>query len=170
MRRTSFSRCIHWCGRHHRQDRAPLIDWLSPVAGTYYSRDVSRRTRWATEKTVSGASPTVWYARRELNLTLTGSLPSEDSLHQLAALKSTHRELQAITATSSLRTKCCGQTRGRAVLWSTALQAQVDVRLLRRIAYLLYQQHTTLTADQVYLFTPNEMFSRYINTVLYGQA
>ena len=38
--------------------------------------------------------------------------------------------------------------------------------LLQRIAYLLYQQRITLTADQVYLFTPNEMFGRYINTVL----
>ena len=38
--------------------------------------------------------------------------------------------------------------------------------MLQRIAYLLYHQHETLSADQVYLFSPNEVFERYIDGVL----
>ena len=38
--------------------------------------------------------------------------------------------------------------------------------LLQRIAFLLYRERKTLNPDQVYLFTPNNVFERYIDTVL----
>ena len=38
--------------------------------------------------------------------------------------------------------------------------------LLQRIAFLLYRERKTLDASQVYLFTPNDVFRRYVDTVL----
>jgi DNA helicase-2/ATP-dependent DNA helicase PcrA len=38
--------------------------------------------------------------------------------------------------------------------------------MLQRIAYLFYQERLTLTADKVVLFTPNGIFSSYIDSVL----
>ncbi|MGU9546376.1 hypothetical protein, partial [Bacillus cereus] len=38
--------------------------------------------------------------------------------------------------------------------------------ILQRIAFLLYHSRDTLNADQIVLFSPNLLFSRYISDVL----
>ena len=153
------------------KDRTPLIvDWRSPVAETYYNQEMG-----TTSYQVDGKKRTVELelrrqfdiTRDKLNLYFDTTVAIEDSL-LLAALKRQHTEkLQAITATIQREQNVVVRHEDVPVLLVNGIAGSGKTSvLLQRIAYLLYQQRTTLTADQVYLFTPNEMFGRYINTVL----
>ena len=151
--------------------RIPLIvDWRSPVAETYYKQE-----NGPTSFTVDGRVRNVELELRRqfdierdvLRMYFDTTVAIEDSL-LLNALKKNHSEkLQQITATIQreqnevVRHKDVG-----ALLVSGIAGSGKTSVMLQRIAYLFYQERSTLTADKVVLFTPNGVFSSYIDSVL----
>ncbi len=151
--------------------RNPLIvDWRNPVAETYYNQEMG-----PTSYMVDGRVRNVELLLRrqfdlfqdKLNMYFDTTVAIEDSL-LLGALKSHHSEkLQAITATIQREQNAVVRHEDVPALLVNGIAGSGKTSvLLQRIAYLLYHERKTLDPSQVYLFTPNSVFERYIDTVL----
>ena len=147
-----------------------VVDWRSPVAETYYNQEMGE-----TSYDVDGKTRTVNLelrrqfdiVRDKLNMYFDTTVAIEDSL-LLGALKKHHSEkLQAITATIQREQNKIVRHEDVPVLLVNGIAGSGKTSvLLQRIAFLLYRERKTLNPDQVYLFTPNNVFEHYIDTVL----
>lgn len=147
-----------------------IVDWRNPVAETYYNQEMG-----PTSYTVDGKVRTVELELRRqfdiqhdhLNMYFDSDIAIEDSL-LLSALKSHHSpKLQAITATIQREQNHVIRHEDCPVLLVNGIAGSGKTSvLLQRIAYLLYRERKNLDARQVYLFTPNDVFRRYIDGVL----
>ena len=147
-----------------------VVDWRSPVAETYYNQQMGE-----TSYDVDGKKRTVNLelrrqfdiVRDKLNMYFDTTVAIEDSL-LLGALKKHHSEkLQAITATIQREQNTIVRHEDVPALLVNGIAGSGKTSvLLQRIAFLLYRERKTLNPDQVYLFTPNNVFERYIDTVL----
>ena len=153
------------------ESRRPLIvDWRSPIAETYYNQEMG-----PTSYQVDGRTRTVnLLLRRQFDITgsvlrmyFDTTVAIEDSL-LLRALKRHHSEkLQAITATIQREQNAIVRHEDVPVLLVDGIAGSGKTSvLLQRIAFLFYREREGLRPDQVYLFTPNSVFERYIDTVL----
>ena len=152
-------------------NRRPLIvDWRSPIAETYYNQEVG-----PTSYQVDGRTRTVNLELRRqfdiqqdiLRMYFDTTVAIEDSL-LLRALKRHHSEkLQAITATIQREQNAIVRHDDVPVMLVNGIAGSGKTSvLLQRIAFLFYREREALRPDQVYLFTPNSIFERYIDTVL----
>lgn len=147
-----------------------IVDWRSPVAETYYNQQMGE-----TSYLVDGKARTVELllrrqfdiVRDRLNLYFDTTVAIEDSL-LLGALKANRSEkLQAITATIQREQNTVVRHEDVPVLLVSGIAGSGKTSvMLQRIAYLFYRMRTTLDPKQVFLFTPNQMFVHYIDTVL----
>lgn len=153
------------------ENRRPLIvDWRSPIAETYYNQEMG-----PTSYQVDGRTHTVNLELRRqfditqdvLNMYFDTTVAIQDSL-LLRALKRHHSEkLQAITATIQREQNAIVRHDDVPVMLVNGIAGSGKTSvLLQRIAYLFYREREGLRPDQVYLFTPNSVFERYIDTVL----
>ena len=153
------------------ENRRPLIvDWRSPIAETYYNQEIG-----PTSYQVDGRTRTVNLELRRqfditrdvLNLYFDTTVAIQDSL-LLRALKQHHSEkLQAITATIQREQNAVVRHEDVPALLVQGIAGSGKTSvLLQRIAFLFYRERETLRPNQVYLFTPNSVFERYINSVL----
>jgi len=147
-----------------------IVDWRSPVAETYYNQQMGE-----TSYLVDGKPRTVELllrrqfdiVRDRLNMYFDTTVAIEDSL-LLAALKANHSEkLRAITATIQREQNIAVRHDDVPVLLVSGIAGSGKTSvMLQRIAFLFYQMRATLDPTQVFLFTPNQMFVHYIDTVL----
>lgn len=147
-----------------------VVDWRSPIAETYYNQEMGK-----TSYSVDGRVRTVdLQLRRQfditqdvLNLYFDTTIAIEDSL-LLGALKRHHSEkLQAITATIQREQNAVVRHEDVPVLLVDGIAGSGKTSvLLQRIAYLFYREREALRPEQVYLFSPNDVFERYIDAVL----
>ena len=147
-----------------------IVDWRSPVAETYYNQEMGE-----TSYLVDGRPRVVELLLRRqfdimrdrLRMYFDTTVAIEDSL-LLAALKEHHTEkLQAITATIQREQNTVVRHADVPVLLVSGIAGSGKTSvMLQRIAYLFYNQRKTLDPKQIFLFTPNQMFVHYIDTVL----
>ena len=147
-----------------------VVDWRSPIAETYYNQENGK-----TSYKVDGRTKTVDLELRrqfdivadKLRMYFDTTVAIEDSL-LLGALKRHHSEkLQAITATIQReQNEVVRHEDVPALLVGGIAGSGKTSVLLQRIAYLFYQERERLEPRQVSLFTPNEVFSSYIDSVL----
>ena len=153
------------------EHRSPIVvDWRSPVAETYYNQETGK-----TSYEVDGRVRQVeLLGRRQFDIRrdvlrayFDTTVAIEDPL-LLAALTSEHSEkLRAITATIQREQNEVVRHEDVPVLLVNGIAGSGKTSvLLQRIAYLFYQERERLRPDQVYLFTPNDVFGRYIDAVL----
>ena len=157
-------------GMTDERSRPLVVDWRSPVAETYYNQQMG-----PTSYLVDGRERKVNLllrrqfdvVRDRLNMYFDTTVAIEDSL-LLGALKKHHTEkLQAITATIQREQNEVVRHEDVPVLLVNGIAGSGKTSvLLQRIAYLLYRERKTLSPDQMWLFTPNSVFERYIDTVL----
>ena len=147
-----------------------VVDWRSPVAETYYSQQMGPVT-YHVDGRAKNVNLTLRrqfdIVRDRLNMYFDTSVAIEDSL-LLGALKRHHSEkLQAITATIQREQNEVVRHADVPVLLVNGIAGSGKTSvLLQRIAFVLYRERGTLSPDQVWLFTPNAVFQRYIDTVL----
>jgi len=150
--------------------RPIVVDWRSPVAQTYYSQqmgevsyDVDGKTR-TVELTLRRQYDIV---RDVLKSYFDTNVAIEDSL-LLNALKRHHsQKLQAITATIQReQNEVVRHADVPALLVRGIAGSGKTSVMLQRLAYLFYNERKTLSPSQVWLFSPNRVFEKYIDTVL----
>ena len=153
------------------RNRTPLVvDWRSPVAETYYKQE-----NGPTSFTVDGRVRNVELELRRqfdierdvLRMYFDTTVAIEDSLLH-SALKRHHSEKpQAITSTIQReQNEVVRHADVPALLVSGVAGSGKTSVMLQRVAYLFYQERKSLRPEQVYLFTPNAVFGKYIDSVL----
>lgn len=150
--------------------RRLIVDWRSPVAEVYYNQDNGRTSYQADGRTIV----TELKLRRQfdidedrLNAYFDTSVAIQDSL--LLASLSKHRtaQMQDITATiQKEQNRVIRHDDVPALLVSGIAGSGKTSVLLQRIAYLLYQNRSSLDPDEIFLVTPNPIFRDYIENVL----
>ncbi len=158
------------CGMTDEKRNPIIVDWRSPVAETYYNQD-----NGPTSYMVDGKErKVVLELRRQFDIVkdvLRGyfdtTVAIQDSL-LLQVLQKHHSErLQAITATIQREQNEIIRHEDVPVLLTDGIAGSGKTSvMLQRIAYLFYYQRETLKPEQVRLFSPNDIFSSYIATVL----
>lgn len=147
-----------------------VIDWRAPIAQTYYNQQMGPCSYEVDGRTIQVDLK----LRRQFDITenrlnnyFDTSVAIQDSL-LLQALRHNHStKLQAITATIQREQNQVVRHEDVPVLLVNGIAGSGKTSvLLQRIAYLLYQQRDRLDPSQVYLFTPNDIFKSYIDTVL----
>lgn len=157
-------------GAADEMHRQIVVDWRSPVAETYYNQQNGPMTYEANGREVQVDLKVrrqfdLEGARLKAYFDTTVAIEDPMLLASLAARRGS--QMQAITATIQREQNAvirhadvpCLLVRGVAGSGKTSV-------MLQRIAYLLFRSRETLTADQVYLISPNPVFSRYIRNVL----
>ena len=157
-------------GMTDENSRHFIIDWRSPVAETYYNQENGK-----TSYTVDGRTITADLVLRrqfdidrdKLNAYFDTTVAIEDPL-LLKSLSREHSEkLSAITATiQKEQNEVVRHEDVPALLVNGIAGSGKTSVLLQRIAYLFYRRRDDLRPDQVYLFTPNPVFGKYIDNVL----
>lgn len=147
-----------------------VIDWRAPIASTYYNQEMG-----ATSYYVDGRRHDVELTLRrqfditgsQLNSYFDTTVAIQDSL-LLATLSRHHTEkLRDITATIQREQNEVVRHEDVPTLLVDGIAGSGKTSvLLQRIAYLFYQDRAALTPERVWLFTPNEVFGRYIDQVL----
>ena len=147
-----------------------VVDWRSPVAETYYNQQTGPMTYEANGRTIHVDLK----LRRQfdvdhdvLNSYFDTTVAIQDPMLLASLAARRGAKMQAITATIQKEQNAVIRHADVPVLLvrGVAGSGKTSV-MLQRIAYLLYQQRTTLNADQVYLISPNPVFARYIENVL----
>ena len=153
------------------EDHEPLVvDWRNPIAETYYNQEngpTSYMVRDRVRNVVLELRRQFDIDRDQLRAYFDTTVAIEDSL-LLNALRKHHSEkLQAITATIQREQNEVVRHEDVPVLLVNGIAGSGKTSvMLQRVAYLLYQEHERLSADQVVLFSPNDVFERYIDGVL----
>jgi len=147
-----------------------IVDWRSPVAEVYYNQSNGATQYEANGRTIHAnlkLRRQFDITRDTLNAYFDTTVAIEDPL-LLKALGSRHSEkLHAITATIQREQNEVVRHEDVPALVVNGIAGSGKTSvLLQRIAYLLYRNRENLTPDQVYLFTPNPVFGRYIDDVL----
>ena len=157
-------------GRTDKDRRPLIIDWRSPVAETYYNQETGP-TSYMVDGKVRHVNLEL---RRQFDITrnvlksyFDTTVAIEDSL-LLKALRGHHSEkLRAITATIQREQNQVVRHEDVPVLLVNGIAGSGKTSvMLQRIAFLFYNERENLTPQQVYLFTPNDVFEKYIDTVL----
>ena len=147
-----------------------VVDWRSPVAEVYYNQTDGKTSYVADGRTIE----VELVLRRQfdverdtLNAYFDTTVAIQDSLLLESLSRRRDARLRDITATIQREQNVvvrhddvpCLSVSGIAGSGKTSV-------LLQRIAYLYYRQRDRLDADEVYLFSPNPVFGRYIEGVL----
>ncbi|MDO4429576.1 MAG: AAA family ATPase [Atopobiaceae bacterium] len=157
-------------GMTDERSRPLVVDWRSPVAETYYNQEMGP-TSYQVDGKTRNVNLTLRrqfdIVRDELRSYFDTTVAIQDSL-LLGALKRRHTEkLQAITATIQREQNEVVRHKDVPVLLVNGIAGSGKTSvLLQRIAFLLYQERRTLDPSQVWLFSPNDVFESYIDTVL----
>ena len=157
-------------GMTDERSRPLVVDWRSPVAETYYNQEMGP-TSFKVDGKTRNVNLTLRrqfdIVRDELRSYFDTTVAIQDSL-LLGALKKHHTEkLQAITATIQREQNEVVRHEDVPVLLVNGIAGSGKTSvLLQRIAFLLYQERKTLDPSQVWLFSPNDVFESYIDTVL----
>lgn len=157
-------------GATDESQRHFIVDWRSPVAETYYNQSNGPTSYVANGKTIEvdlELRRQFDLSRDKLNAYFDTTVAIEDPL-LLQSLSKRHSEkLTAITATIQKEQNEVVRHEDVPALVVNGIAGSGKTSvLLQRIAYLFYQERENLRPDQVYLFTPNPVFEKYIDHVL----
>ncbi|GAF41047.1 hypothetical protein FC83_GL001910 [Agrilactobacillus composti DSM 18527 = JCM 14202] len=147
-----------------------IYDWRAPVADVYYANRLGATSYQANGRQI----PVTLTKRRQFVIQGSNLLQAFDNqvaindpvlLAALAVNRS--GQMQDITATIQAEQNAIIRANAAQVLLvdGVAGSGKTSV-LLQRVAYLLYQQRQTWSAENILIFTPNQVFAKYIQNVL----
>ena len=150
--------------------RRLVVDWRSPVAETYYNQDNGRTSYVADGRTIEADLK----LRRQfdieedrLNAYFDTTVAIQDSLLLASLSKQRTAQMKAITATIQKEQNTVVRHEDVPALLVSGIAGSGKTSvLLQRIAYLFYQQRGSLDPSEVFLVSPNPVFSHYIASVL----
>lgn len=157
-------------GATDENQRHFIVDWRSPVAETYYNQANGPTSYVADGRTIDvelTCRRQFDIERDKLNNCFDTTVAIEDPLLLQSLSKDHSEKLQAITATIQKEQNEVVRHEDVPVLLVNGIAGSGKTSvLLQRIAYLFYRMRDELDPSQVYLFTPNPVFSSYIDEVL----
>lgn len=150
--------------------RRLVVDWRSPVAETYYNQENGPTSYIANGRTIKADLK----LRRQfdieadrLNAYFDTTVAIQDAMLLASLSQERTSRMKDITATIQKEQNEVIRHQDCDVLLVNGIAGSGKTSvLMQRIAYLFYRQRETLRPEEVYLITPNPVFSRYIAQVL----
>ncbi|GIO21202.1 helicase IV [Oceanobacillus oncorhynchi subsp. incaldanensis] len=147
-----------------------IYDWRAPISSIYYDYAPGPVEYRTEEETVNGdMSLKRQYMIRngKMKGIFDTSVTIIDEMLQESLSGAADTQMKSIVSTIQQEQNAVIRHRGSKVLVvQGAAGSGKTSAALQRIAYLLYHHRTNLTADQVLLLSPNDLFSSYVANVL----
>lgn len=147
-----------------------VCDWRAPIAELFYDYEIGPATYEAPEGQVLGEIVLKRQYRIErgelIDMFNTGVHIVDHILQQMLG-KNANAKMKSIVMTiQKEQNRIIREDRfPLLIVQGTAGSGKTSVAL-QRVAYLLYKYRASLEADQVVLFSPNQLFNDYVSTVL----
>lgn len=147
-----------------------VYDWRAPISGVYYNGTLGK----VKYETPAGTQTTNLVKKRQFTIKdgkITNMFDTNetvgDELLQAALGEQNDQYMHNIVATiQQEQNDIIRDTRSDLLLVQGVAGSGKTSAILQRIAYLLYHSRAELNADQIVLFSPNNLFSHYISEVL----
>ena len=147
-----------------------VYDWRAPISGVYYNGNLGP----VKYETPAGMQETELVKKRQFTVKdgkITNMFDTNDTvgdeLLQAALGEQNDQYMHNIVATiQQEQNDIIRDTRSDLLLVQGVAGSGKTSAILQRIAYLLYHSRAELNADQIVLFSPNNLFSHYISEVL----
>ncbi|MFR4802669.1 MAG: UvrD-helicase domain-containing protein [Eggerthellaceae bacterium] len=145
-----------------------VVDWRSPVAETYYNQENGPTSYVANGRTIKvdlKLRRQFDIAKDTLNAYFDTTVAIQDAMLLASLSQERTSQMKAITATIQKEQNQVIRHEDVPVLLVNGIAGSGKTSvLMQRIAYLFYQQRESLRPEDVFLITPNPVFSRYIET------
>ncbi|MFM1651056.1 RNA polymerase recycling motor HelD [Brevibacillus sp. B_LB10_24] len=147
-----------------------VYDWRAPVASMYYDYPPGPARYETPGGTIAGEME----LKRQLiirdgrirSMFDTGVTIGDELLQEVLGQHSS-TQMKSIVATIQMeQNRIIRNERSPLLIVQGAAGSGKTSAALQRVAYLLYRYRKTLQANQIVLFSPNEMFNSYVSTVL----
>ena len=156
--------------RNEADENILIYDWRAPISSVYYDYQPGPAEYKTPEGIIKGELENKWqYMIRngELQSMFDTSLTIGDEILQEVLGEGTNKYMNSIVATiQQEQNRIIRHDRGKMLIVHGAAGSGKTSAALQRIAYLLYNYRQNLNADQIILFSPNNIFSNYISNVL----
>lgn len=146
-----------------------VYDWRAPVANLFYSDHLGEQTYPTTEGQVAvdlKRKRQFIIRNRQIEVMEdTDQAIGDDVLLQVLSDDSTSHMKQIVSTIQHEQNKLIRSSHPYLLIEGVAGSGKTSV-LMQRMAYLLYQERTHLTADDMLMLSPNPVFSEYVSQVL----
>jgi len=156
-----------------RKDEAEdilIYDWRAPVSSMFYDYEPGRALYVSPSGKIEGdlsLKRQYRIEKGELILLFDSNIAIDDDILQDILAGSSDKRMKIIVSTIQREQNKVIRSEGKRVLAVQGAAGSGKTSIaLHRAAYLLYKYRETLKAGNIILFTPNEIFSKYISTVL----
>lgn len=147
-----------------------VYDWRSPIASLYYDHSPGA----ASYDTPVGRIMGTMELKRQyqiqdgqLRRMFDASVTIGDELLQQMLAKGADSQMKSIVSTiQKEQNAIIRNDHSRLLIVQGAAGSGKTSAALQRVAYLLYKNRDSLKADQIVLFSPNQMFNSYVSSVL----
>ncbi|GGP14295.1 RNA polymerase recycling motor HelD [Oceanobacillus neutriphilus] len=147
-----------------------IYDWRAPISGIYYDYAPGPVEYRSQEETVHGEMSLkrqFMIRNGKMKGIFDTSVTIIDEMLQESLSQAADTQMKSIVSTIQQEQNAVIRHRGSKVLVvQGAAGSGKTSAALQRIAYLLYHHRTNLTANQVLLLSPNDLFSSYVANVL----
>ncbi|MFB5661243.1 RNA polymerase recycling motor HelD [Alteribacillus sp. HJP-4] len=147
-----------------------IYDWRAPISSVYYDYPPGPAEYSTPGGIIQGELEKKWqYNIRHgaIDSMFDTSLTIGDEVLKEVLGKGSNKYMQSIVATIQReQNKIIRHVRGRLLIVQGAAGSGKTSAALQRIAYFLYKYRENLKANQIILFSPNNMFSSYVSHVL----
>lgn len=147
-----------------------IYDWRAPISSMYYDYTPGEASYDTTTEEISGEM----LLKRQFiikngqlqSMFNTGLTIGDDLLLDILA-QNANEHIRSIVATiQAEQNKIIRHVHSRYLIVEGVAGSGKTAVALQRVAYLLYRYRNEMTADQILLITPNQLFNQYIHTVL----
>ncbi|MFD1484934.1 RNA polymerase recycling motor HelD [Lacticaseibacillus baoqingensis] len=153
-----------------RDDQFLVYDWRAPIASIYYNGTlgpVSYQTPFGPEKTELLNKRQFMIQNGQITNMFDTNETVGDEILQAVLGEQTDDYMQNIVATiQKEQNDIIRDTAADVLVVQGVAGSGKTSAVLQRVAYLLYHARATLDADQMVLFSPNQLFANYISAVL----
>ncbi|MCM3492065.1 UvrD-helicase domain-containing protein [Paenibacillus lactis] len=147
-----------------------VYDWRSPIASLYYDHSPGAASYDTPVGRITG---TMELKRQyqiqdgQLRRMFDASVTIGDELLQQMLAKGADSQMKSIVSTiQKEQNAIIRNDHSRLLIVQGAAGSGKTSAALQRVAYLLYKNRDSLKADQIVLFSPNQMFNSYVSSVL----
>ncbi|OPH52091.1 hypothetical protein BC351_33570 [Paenibacillus ferrarius] len=153
-----------------KTDEILIYDWRAPIASLFYDYPPGPATYRTPEMDVSGE---LMLKRQYIikagvlqDVFDTGISIGDEMLQQMLSRSADEKMHSIVTTIQREQNQIIRDDRHKVLVVQGAAGSGKTSVALQRIAYLLYKYRSTLSADNMILFSPNSLFSDYVSHVL----
>lgn len=154
----------------HTKSEFLIYDWRAPISGTYYNGTLGE----VSYQTPAGLQNTKLVKKRQFTI-IDGQITNMfdtnetvgDEMLQAVLGEQDNQAMRNIVATIQHdQNTIIRDTESDLLVVQGVAGSGKTSTILQRVAFLLYHARNQLNADQMVLFSPNQLFSHYISQVL----